>query len=120
VQHEPPARALRIYGAAKRTEMDAAFAKIRDCLNEMRERTAQPVELPYQQSVARFKRYQRGVEAGTPGNNAANALVRENPTASGRFQRVPLKGEVLVCRRDSGLADKHRVFLNGLSKLARP
>jgi hypothetical protein len=60
-----------------------------------------------------FSRRQRGVETGTLENSAADALVGENLPAPRSFQRVALEGEILVCRRDSGIANKHRKFSNG-------
>jgi len=79
----------------------------------MRKRAPKTVEFPDQQRVAWLQRRQRGVETGTLEDTAADALVGKKLLASGSLQRVTLKGEILVVRRDSGVANKHREFSNG-------
>lgn len=51
---------------------------------------------------------------------AVDALVREKLLASGSLQRVTLEGEILIGRRDAGVANKHREFSNGFSEPASP
>lgn len=82
----------------------------------MRKRVPQPVELLDHQRVASPQGRQRGFEAGTLGDTAADALVDQKLLAFDSLQRVTLEGEILIGRRGRGVANKHREFSNGFSE----
>jgi hypothetical protein len=85
-------------------EVDSSCAEFGDQRNEVREGSPKPIQFPDNEGVARAEGSKGSIETAARGNAAAHALVRENTLASCSRERIALQSEVLVSRRDTGVA----------------
>src|SRR4051794_25078067 len=75
-------------------------------LNQVRERSAKPVELPDDEGVTAARETYRLVEARPIGLRSAGG-VSEDPLAASLFQCILLERERLIVGGDPGIANKH-------------
>ena len=97
VEYEPATGRRGVDGFGQRAEPNAALRYLRDGLDQVRQRTAEPIELSHDQHLAVSHAVERGLQAGAVGAGAGRTIL-EHLLASGRRQRVELERKVLVQR----------------------
>ena len=84
---------------------------MRHRLNEMRQRSPEPVELPHDQHIICADSVKRGFEARSLRRDTRHATIFEDLRAACFHQRVALKVKQLFLCRDAGIADFHGEIL---------
>jgi hypothetical protein len=86
-------------------EPDAALGQAGNGVDQVAERPPQPVQLPYQQGVARAELVKELLEGGAVGAGAAGGLG-EDPVAAGALDGVDLEVWLLVGGGDADVAEQ--------------
>ena len=111
LQHENAAGAGGVDGIAERAEMRPARAQRLDDLQQVRQRAGQPVDPRDQQGVA-LPRGGEGMRELRAGARCPTGMLLEDAAASGRFQPVALRAEVLISGRHTRVADQGLFQIN--------
>jgi hypothetical protein len=105
-EYEPAGRRGGVHVAGQHLEPDPALLQIADKADDMGQRAADAIELPYNKSVAIPGDVERLGKAGTLGRPPRTDIVID-PLASSPFQCVALEIEVLLPGRYAHVADQH-------------
>ena len=105
VEHELVTRGGGVDRLLQAPEPDPAVGEAGDGVDQMPERSAQPVELLHDEGVAGPQLVQDLLEGGAVGAGAAGRLG-EHPIAAGALQGVDLELGLLVGGGDAGVAEQ--------------
>lgn len=103
-----PEWALSVERFCQRSEADALGVEIEDHVHHLAHRTAEAVELPYDERAAGRQCSECPVEAG-PVVGRPSRIILEHLNATRSLQRVELVGRVLVVNGNARIADQHAV-----------
>jgi hypothetical protein len=104
VKDEPSPWRRGVDRLGERAEADAAPVQGADRFDQMRQRAAETIELPYRQDIALTRKIQRRRQSGPLGFRSRGPVF-ENTNASGLGERVELQRQILLGRRDPCIAD---------------
>jgi len=108
VQHKPPGRAGGVDRLGEGAEADAARGELVHRRDEMRHRTAQPIEPGDDERIAGPERVETCREAVAIGGRAGEDVL-EDLRASGGMQRVTLLLGALLRGRDASVTEEARL-----------
>ena len=111
VEHEHPARRGGVDLLGERSETDTARCQFADLLDQVAHRTAEPVELPHDQHVARANEFERPRQARAVVLRAGSMILEQMPRIdAGGEQRIALWCQRLrsVSLGHPHISDEHR------------
>ena len=106
MEYQLSCRRASFYLFCQRLQLDTAGLKLVNKTNEISKAPAESIKPPHHKSVTFPQRSEAGVELWATRVLAASVFLVDLPTFCS-FQRVTLKVECLVVRRDSSVTDPH-------------
>jgi hypothetical protein len=106
MEYQLSCRRASFYLFCQRLQLDTAGLKLVNKTNEISKAPAESIKPPHHKSVTFPQRSEAGVEIWATRVLAASVFLLDLPTFCS-FQRVTLKVECLVVRRDSSVTDPH-------------